>query len=272
MRALSYDQAKELWGCSDALAELNFERVRTMDLRAEGALTPAVVAYEGIQYQHLAPRVMDEAQLAYVQEHLRILSGFYGVLRPLDGVVPYRLEMQAKLAAGDAPDLYAFWGDRLYRTLADETDVIVNLASVEYAKAVLPHAKAAGMRAPRIVTCLFGTIDAQGRLKQRATAAKAARRLHGALVRRAQRPASRGLVRLRPSSATSTTRPFHRRLPRVRAGSSLRDPAHGFVRRFLENFISAGGDFRTIPFGSFARVGSDLLQSCSNPRMRLNRL
>ena len=123
---------------------------------------------------------MDEAQLAYVQEHLRILSGFYGVLRPLDGVVPYRLEMQAKLAAGDAPDLYAFWGDRLYRTLADETDVIVNLASVEYAKAVLPHAKAAGMRAPRIVTCLFGTIDAQGRLKQRATAAKAAR---GSMVR-----------------------------------------------------------------------------------------
>lgn len=180
LRALSYDQAKELWGCSDALAELNFERVRTMDLRAEGALTPAVVAYEGIQYQHLAPRVMDEAQLAYVQEHLRILSGFYGVLRPLDGVVPYRLEMQAKLAAGNAPDLYAFWGDRLYRTLADETDVIVNLASVEYAKAVLPHAKAAGMRAPRIVTCLFGTIDAQGRLKQRATAAKAAR---GSMVR-----------------------------------------------------------------------------------------
>ena len=180
LRALSYDQAKELWGCSDALAELNFERVRTMDLRAEGALTPAVVAYEGIQYQHLALRVMDEAQLAYVQEHLRILSGFYGVLRPLDGVVPYRLEMQAKLAAGDAPDLYAFWGDRLYRTLADETDVIVNLASVEYAKAVLPHAKAAGMRAPRIVTCLFGTIDAQGRLKQRATAAKAAR---GSMVR-----------------------------------------------------------------------------------------
>lgn len=180
LRALSYGEAKALWGCSDTLAELNFERVRTMDLRAEGALTPAVVAYEGIQYQHLAPRVMDEAQLAYVQEHLRVLSGFYGVLHPLDGVVPYRLEMQAKLAAGGAPDLYAFWGDRLYRTLADEADVIVNLASVEYAKAVLPHAKIVGARAPRIVTCLFGTVDTQGRLKQRATAAKAAR---GSMVR-----------------------------------------------------------------------------------------
>ena len=179
MRARSYDEVKALWQCSDALAELNFERFRTLEVRS-GALTPAVLAYEGIQYQHLAPRVMNEAQLAYVQEHLRILSGFYGMLHPLDGVVPYRLEMQAKLAAGGAPDLYAFWGDRLYRALADEADIIVNLASVEYAKAVLPHAKIAGARAPRIVTCLFGTVDTQGRLKQRATAAKAAR---GSMVR-----------------------------------------------------------------------------------------
>ena len=180
LQALSYDQAKALWGCSDALTELNFERLRTMDLRAKGALTPAVLAYEGIQYQHFAPRVMDEAQLAYTQECLRILSGFYGVLRPFDGVAPYRLEMQAKLRVGGAPSLYAFWGDRLYRMLADEADVIVNLASVEYAKAVLPHAEAAGTRAPRIVTCLFGAIDVQGRFRQRATAAKAAR---GSMVR-----------------------------------------------------------------------------------------
>lgn len=201
LRALSYDEAKALWRCSDALAELNFERVHTMDLRA-GALTPAVLAYEGIQYQHLAPQVMDEAQLAYVQEHLRILSGFYGVLRPFDGVVPYRLEMQAKLSAGGARDLYAFWGDRLYRSLAAETDAIVNLASVEYAKAVVPYAQASAApdtAAPavparvgdgegrpssglssRVVTCLFGTVDERGRLVQRSTAAKAAR---GSMVR-----------------------------------------------------------------------------------------
>ena len=183
LRALAYGEAKALWRCSDALAGLNFERVRTMDPRAD-ALTPAVLAYEGIQYQHLASQVMDEAQLAYLQEHLRILSGFYGMLRPLDGVVPYRLEMQAKLPAGGAPDLYAFWGDSLYRALAAETDVIVNLASVEYAKAVVPHAQAGSLDdggnpafapPPRVVTCLFGTVDAQGRLVQRSTAAKAAR-------------------------------------------------------------------------------------------------
>ena len=176
VRTLSYDEAKALWQCSDALAELNYERFRTLDVRA-GSLTPAVLAYEGIQYQHLAARVMAADQLDYLQRHLRILSGFYGVLRPLDGVVPYRLEMQAKLAVGDARDLYGFWGDRLCRALAAETDVVVNLASVEYAKAVAPHAQRCGLR---VVTCLFGTVDARGRLVQRSTAAKAAR---GSMVR-----------------------------------------------------------------------------------------
>lgn len=139
VRALSYDEAKALWQCSDALAELNFERFRTLDVRS-GALTPAVLAYEGIQYQNLAPQVMTMEQLDYLQEHLRILSGLYGVVRPLDGVAPYRLEMQAKLAVDGARNLYEFWGDSLSRVLAAETDVIVNLASVEYAKAVVPSA------------------------------------------------------------------------------------------------------------------------------------
>lgn len=85
VRALSYDEAKALWQCSDALAELNFERFRTLEVRS-GALTPAVLAYEGIQYQNLAPQVMTMEQLDYLQEHLRILSGLYGVVRPLDGV------------------------------------------------------------------------------------------------------------------------------------------------------------------------------------------
>ena len=147
-----------------------------MNLRGP-ALTPAVLAYEGIQYQHLAPSVMTAGQLDYVQEHLCILSGFYGVLRPFDGVVPYRLEMQARLTVGDAENLYAYWGDSLCRALAEEADVLVNLASVEYAKAVLPYAERCGVR---VVTCLFGAVDARGRLVQRSTAAKAAR---GSMVR-----------------------------------------------------------------------------------------
>ena len=136
LRALSYDQAKELWGCSDALAELNFERVRTMDLRAEGALTPAVVAYEGIQYQYMAPAVFEEREISYIQEHLRILSGFYGAVRPLDGVTPYRLEMQAKATVAGTRDLYEFWGDRIYRAVAEGTGPFSIWHPKEYSRCV----------------------------------------------------------------------------------------------------------------------------------------
>ena len=169
VQSLSYEQAKDLWKCSDKLATLNYGRFRDMDLARD--LTAASLAYEGIQYQHMAPQVMDEQSLAYLDAHLRILSGFYGVLRPCDGVVPYRLEMQARLDVDGSRDLYGFWGTSLAETLRAEADTIVNVASVEYAKAVTPHAEALGMR---VVTCLFCQRD-KGRLVQRSTEAKAAR-------------------------------------------------------------------------------------------------
>ena len=177
LQGLSYQEAKSVWQCSDKLAELNYQRVQDMDLCRD--LTAAAIAYEGIQYQHLAPSVMDEGALEYLGEHLRILSGFYGILRPEDGVVPYRLEMQAKLAVpatGEHPaarNLYEFWGDTLARELAQEADAVVNVASVEYAKAVTPHL---GRICVPVVSCLFGSVRASdGRLVQRSTEAKAAR-------------------------------------------------------------------------------------------------
>lgn len=175
VRALDRDAAQRLWKCSDRLADLNYERFRAMDL-ARGT-TAAVVAYEGIQYTHLAPQVMDVGQLEWLDAHLRILSGLYGILRPLDGVAPYRLEMGARLAAGGARDLYDFWGDALYESLAAEgCSTVVNAASVEYARAVTPWVRPDG---PQVLTCLFGAVR-DGRLRQAATEAKAAR---GAFVR-----------------------------------------------------------------------------------------
>ena len=109
MRRLTFGQAKELWKCNDKIAEQNYRRFQEMDL--ERNLTPAVIAYEGIQYQYMAPAVFGGAQTDYIQEHLCILSGFYGVLKPFDGVTPYRLEMQAK-ASGDG-DLYKFGGGKV---------------------------------------------------------------------------------------------------------------------------------------------------------------
>ena len=170
VQGLSRDEAQALWTCSDRLADLNYERFRTMDLARD--TTAAAIAYEGIQYTHLAPGVMSERELAWLDEHLRILSGFYGMLRPLDGVVLYRLEMQARLAVGAARDLYEFWGNTLYERLAAEgCDTIVNVASVEYARAVTPWARSDG---PQVTTCIFGVMR-DGRLRQPATEAKAAR-------------------------------------------------------------------------------------------------
>jgi len=99
-------------------------------------LTPAVLSYEGIAFQYMAPAVFEDRQLAYVQKHLRILSAFYGVLEPMDGVTPYRLEMQAKVGIGDAKNLYDYWGERLYRSVIDDSRVIINLASKEYSKCI----------------------------------------------------------------------------------------------------------------------------------------
>lgn len=94
LRSKSYEELKELWNCNDKIAKQSFERLNGMDLYKN--LTPAILSYEGIAFQYMAPSVFEERQLAYIQEHLRILSAFYGVLKPLDGVRPYRLEMQAK--------------------------------------------------------------------------------------------------------------------------------------------------------------------------------
>ena len=170
VRTLSRDEAKSLWACSDRLADLNYERFQNMDLTHD--TTAAVISYEGIQYTHLAAEVMSERELSWLDGHLRILSGFYGMLRPLDGVVPYRLEMQARLAVGGTRNLYEFWGDTLYESLAAEgCDTIVNVASVEYARAVTPWVRSDG---PQVLTCLFGILR-DGRLRQPATEAKAAR-------------------------------------------------------------------------------------------------
>lgn len=150
LQSMSPKGLQTLWKCSDSIARLNMERLESMDLHRN--LTPAVLAYEGIQYRYMAPGVMEAPHLNYLREHLRILSGFYGMLRPFDGVTAYRLEMQAKLAVDGYRDLYHFWGDLLARQLASETDFILNLASREYSRAVETHLP----QNVQFVTCIFG--------------------------------------------------------------------------------------------------------------------
>ena len=152
LQSLSFSERKELWACNEDLARENSERIEKMDLKRN--CSPAILSYEGIQYQYMAPSVMEASQLAYLQSHLRILSGFYGVVKPLDGVVPYRLEMQAKAKIGACKNLYEFWGKDIWEALLlEELEerlqkegekslenknpmLILNLASKEYAKCI----------------------------------------------------------------------------------------------------------------------------------------
>lgn len=183
LRAMTAPERQALWRCNDAIAAVNEERLAAMDLR--GAQTPAILAYEGIQYQYMAPGVFTGEALDYIQEHLRILSGFYGLLRPFDAVTPYRLEMQARLSVDGGRDLYAFWGRKLADRLAEETDAVLDLASKEYSRAVQPFLP----DEVRWITVVFGE-EKEGKIVEKGTLCKMAR---GRMVRwlaenRIQRP------------------------------------------------------------------------------------
>lgn len=173
IQKLDYAQAKALWKCNDKLARLNFQRFAKMDL--ERNLTPAILSYEGLQYQYMAPGVLTQEALDYLQRHLCILSGFYGVLSPFDGVVPYRLEMQAKLSVNGKKNLYEFWGSRLYDAVQDGDRIILNLASKEYAQAVEKYLTPED----RFITIEFGEAVGE-KVVQKGTLAKMAR---GEMVR-----------------------------------------------------------------------------------------
>lgn len=164
---MSYEELKALWNCNDKIASLNAERLNN-SLRKN--VTPAILAYEGIQYQYMSPGVFTYDELEYVQSHLAILSGFYGMVRPLDGVVPYRLEMQAKLKGDGFSSLYDFWGSIIADKIFSEADCVINLASKEYSKIVSAYVP----EGAKFITCRFGEL-ADGKLIEKGTLCKMAR-------------------------------------------------------------------------------------------------
>ena len=175
LQGLNYDNLKSLWKCSDKIAQLNFDRLQDMDLAAN--LTPAIFSYEGLQYQHIAPNILEQNELDYLDEHLRIISGFYGVIRPMEGIVPYRIEMQAKATIGGLNSLYDFWDSKIFDQLSKESQIIVNLASKEYSKCISKYLKANDNIT--FITCVFGEIS-NGKVVEKGTMAKIAR---GEMVR-----------------------------------------------------------------------------------------
>ena len=156
LRTRSPQDIASLMSISDALAALNVARYGAWSPRfTQENARQAVMAFNGDVYEGLQAATLSLPDLDWAQQHLAILSGLYGVLRPLDLMQPYRLEMGTRLATDAGANLYQFWGTRiaehLNRQLADDTDpVVVNLASQEYFKAVDRKALSA-----RVVECVF---------------------------------------------------------------------------------------------------------------------
>ena len=127
---------KKLMSLSDNLAQLNYERYKRWDLNSD-QVNAAIYMFKGDVYQGLKAETFTANEIDSAQENLRILSGLYGLLRPLDLIFPYRLEMGTKIKTKKGKNLYDFWGDKLSKALISEmksTEVLVNLASNEYSK------------------------------------------------------------------------------------------------------------------------------------------
>ncbi len=138
------DDLKKLMHISDNLAALNVERFQAFNLDGQSNSSKAAgLAFDGDVYWGLEAKTMSDDDLAYAQDHLRILSGLYGVLRPMDAIQPYRLEMGTKFENTRGKNLYEFWANTVAPSLTEELDthddpIIVNLASNEYFKAANP--------------------------------------------------------------------------------------------------------------------------------------
>ncbi|WP_334134622.1 peroxide stress protein YaaA [Tepidimonas sp.] len=155
LRTLAPQQVAELMDLSDTLAALNVARYQAWQREfTPDNSRPAIYAFNGDVYEGLDVRSLAPADVQWLQAHVAILSGLYGVLRPLDRMQPYRLEMGTRLLTSRGRNLYQFWGARLARYLdsraAQDDGVIVNLASEEYFKAVDRRALTA-----RVVQCVF---------------------------------------------------------------------------------------------------------------------
>ena len=172
LKDLSIRELCSLMKIKESIALENQERYKQLTFTANGSA--ALYTYQGLQFKHMKIDEFDETNLAYVKEHLRIVSALYGIVRPMDSIQAYRLEMQSRLPIGNTKDMYQFWGNHLAERLRQEEEekcFIVNLASKEYAKAILPF-----LQEDEVVTITF-YVEKEGKLKSESTQVKMARGL-----------------------------------------------------------------------------------------------
>lgn len=150
-KKLTRTDLKQMMKISDNLAELNWHRFQSFAAEPEkDAVKQAALAFAGDTYAGLDAESLDADDMKFAQDHLRILSGLYGLLKPLDAIQPYRLEMGRRIKTRRGENLYDYWGDRISNELdkelkAQESKVVINLASGEYIKAVAKKALKAPM-------------------------------------------------------------------------------------------------------------------------------
>ena len=137
LKSRTLQQLKELWQASDKVVAASQKQLEELDL--ENKLTPAIISFSGIQYQYMAPDLFTAPALNYIQDNLRILSGFYGSLRPFDGISPYRLEMKTSMIGFKDYSLYHFWNQQIADDLFKNDELVINLASKEYSRVVAPY-------------------------------------------------------------------------------------------------------------------------------------
>ena len=137
LRSLSDSEMAKVWKVKGALLSSSLSSLSMLSLEDIGS--PAIFSYDGIQYTYMSPSSLTDSMLEYAEKNLRIISGLYGLLRPLDGVGTYRLEMESPISIPGYGDLYSYWGGKIASSLMEDDRLLVNLASAEYSKAVLPY-------------------------------------------------------------------------------------------------------------------------------------
>ena len=137
LRSLSDSEMAKVWKVKGALLSSSLSSLSMLSLEDIGS--PAIFSYDGIQYTYMSPSSFTDSMLEYAEKNLRIISGLYGLLRPLDGVGTYRLEMESPISIPGYGDLYSYWGGKIASSLMEDDRLLVNLASAEYSKAVLPY-------------------------------------------------------------------------------------------------------------------------------------
>lgn len=169
LKRLNQTEISNLMKVNKEISKLNYNRYKSFKIDTNGM--PAILAYDGLQYKNMMPSTFSIQELNFSNEHIRILSGLYGILKPLDSIYPYRLEMQTKLDVKNYNNLYEFWGDKLYKELEkDSSGVIINLSSDEYSKCIKKYVS----DNVKFISCSF-KVNKNGKMIVHSTSSKTAR-------------------------------------------------------------------------------------------------